>query len=166
MEDKPAQPTFNDSAEKMKQFFKKAIFANSWWRHRLDVTLPVSGRRKKTKKNAATFAPDVTFPIAAADVQLCFSCHGLHKYLLAMPKCHRLCRLAYLWTVELKGSVGLQRRVSRLWWIALGHWICSLGWFFNDEFCLVGRIQDLDLSRYPTKLTRLVVTEIFLGCTW
>ena len=52
------------------------------------MTLPVSGRRKKTKKNAATFAPDVTFPIAAADVLLGFSCHGLHKYLLAMPQCH------------------------------------------------------------------------------
>ena len=43
---------------------------------------------EKKQKNAATFAPDVTFPIAVADVQLGFSCHGLHKYLLAMPQCH------------------------------------------------------------------------------
>ena len=75
------------------------------------MTLPVSGRRKKNKKNAATFAPDVTFPIAAADEQLGFSCHARIAVIstgTATVSC--LCRLAYL-----GGSRGLSgpRRESQ-----------------------------------------------------
>ena len=52
---------------------------------------------EKKQKNAATFAPDVTFPIAAADEQLGFSCHARIAVIsigTATVSC--LCRLAYL----------------------------------------------------------------------